>query len=123
MMHLLKIQLGILYILWILIVASFFRLYGWQKDIVVVQTSWIKNVLQQQCLVKDVPLNNHLLIPQFMAGLGLDRTAQRQLPKKESSSSTATSTYTQYNAVWNKLEQDCSDNQPEGNARWNLACN
>lgn len=88
------------------------RLYGWQKDIVVVQTSWIQEVLQKHCPVKDIPMSRHLLIPHFMEGLGLGNKVQSVQRKEPPSTSTA-SAYTQYNAVWNKLEQDCSDKQPE----------
>jgi hypothetical protein len=38
-----------------------------------------------------------------MKALGLDK----------SSTTSTDSAYSQYNAVWNKLEQDCSDTQPE----------
>lgn len=95
-----------------------YRLYSWQKDIVVVKTSWIEEVLRKQCPVKDVPLKHHLLISHFMAGLVLD-TKPQVLSKEcssstpESTGTTAASVYNVYNAVWNKLEQDCSDNRPE----------
>lgn len=90
----------------------------------VVQTKWIEEVLRKQCAVKAVPLNHHLLIPHFMAGLGLDTKVQQvernglgldtKVPKQVQRKDNAASTYTQYNSVWNKLEQDCSDSQPEG---------
>ena len=110
------------------------RLYSLQKDLAVIRSTWIKEVLQKQCPVKDVPLKNHLLIPHFMAGLGLDAgnsvnttskskaPPQKQVPvvvpppppppgNKEQPPNPATTTYTEYNAVWTKLEQDCLDNQ------------
>ncbi len=128
-----------------------------------VQTSWIKEVLQKQCPVKDVVLGRHLLTPHFM--IGLDLTAKKgdlavgnpdakreTLTQSESGQSTSASSresptmyirspgkcpekvsttsnaqgpsgkcstaalsmQTRYNAVWNKLQQDCTDNKPEG---------
>ena len=133
-MLLLKIQAGDALLSYKKKLASLFfpisRLYSLQKDVAVIRSTWVTEVLQKQCPVKDVPLKNHLLIPHFMAGLGLDAgntiskskpppRPQQQVPvvppppgNKEQPPNPATTTYTEYNAVWNKLEQDCLDNQP-----------
>lgn len=87
-------------------VVMLHRLYGWQKDIVVIQTSWIKEILQKQCPVRDIPLSHHILTPHFMVGLALDTT---KVSAENEGSSDAESAYTQYNAVWDKLENDCSN--------------
>ena len=84
----------------------------------VVQTSWIKEVLQKQCLAKTVVLGKHILTPHFMVGLNLVNKSQSpdgdsNKTVKQTPPPTAPSLYTLYNSVWSKLEQDCSDYAPE----------
>lgn len=86
----------------------------------VAQTSWIKEIVQKQCPVRDVALGKHLLTPHFMVGLDLNLTTKQQpsqIPDGDvdgdMSSAAATSLQSRYTAVWNKLEQDCSDSAPE----------
>ena len=141
------------------------RLYNWQKDIVVIQTSWIKAVVQKKCPARAIALCQHLLTPHFMIGLDLiareQPTTEEQLTAEEQpvitgqqpvttkeqlgtpvtkdspamkgelttnvdnsneitvtgvekhTTATPSALYSLYNTVWNKLEQDCSDNAPE----------
>ena len=72
----------------------------------VIQTSWIKEILQKQCPVRDIPLSHHILTPHFMVGLELDTT---KVSAENEGSSDVESAYSQYNAVWDKLENDCSN--------------
>lgn len=126
----------------------------------VVQTSWIREVVQDECPVSSVALGRHILLPHFvdlhaklqpevqpkMVQTEVQPKVQPKVVQTEvqpevqpelqpkvvqpevqpelqptqltrggitKTKSSAAVTPAQYNAVWNKLEQDCLDNPLE----------
>lgn len=53
---------------WGVYMGAFFvhRIYNTQIEVAVLQTSWIKEVLQRRCQVCEVALGHHLLLPDWL---------------------------------------------------------